>query len=175
MLNKSQTPFIYISGNNHTGLLADAVRTNPSGYFTKPVNQHDIVVALALIASRINSKTSDIIFKTVMGEKIIPMKDVLYVMSDNVHIHLHTHQKKYSQRCTLKSFEILNQAENLVRIHRSYIVNVNKISKLEEGFAVINNNKIPIARAHKKRIESFFFNQKNSSKFCFGVSYLLSP
>jgi len=156
-LNIKQIPFIYITNDINESIIAKAVNTNPSGYYNKPVNQRDIVVALALMAMRIKISITDITFKTIHGERNIPMKDVLYIMSDNVHIQLHTQHKQYSQRCTLKSFEILNQAENLMRIHRSYIVNVNKISKIEDGFALINNNKIPIARAHKKRIEAYFF------------------
>jgi DNA-binding LytR/AlgR family response regulator len=159
ILNKSQIPFIYITSNIDAGIIAEAVSTNPSGYFTKPVNQRDIIVALALIASRVTLAITDIIFKTVQGENKIPLKDVLYITSDNVHIQLHTHLEKYTQRCTLKSFELLNQAENLVRIHRSYIVNVNKISKIENGFAIINKMKIPIARAHKKSMETYFLTR----------------
>ena len=50
----------------------------------------------------------------------------------------------------MKKVEEKLASQNFCRIHRSYIVNLNQIDKIEENIVVIKNKTFPISRSNKK-------------------------
>ena len=60
---------------------------------------------------------------------------------------------------TLMSFsEILEKLpkNKFLRVHRSYIVNVNKISSVQKSKIIIDNERIPIGESHKASVYKRF-------------------
>lgn len=51
---------------------------------------------------------------------------------------------------TMKAFEKILPADRFVRVHKSYIVNIEKISKYNSKFAEIGSEKIPLSRNKKE-------------------------
>ena len=47
--------------------------------------------------------------------------------------------------------EKLNDS-NFIRIHRSYLININKIDSLFDGYVLIANKKIPIGKSYKEAL-----------------------
>jgi hypothetical protein len=68
-----------------------------------------------------------------IGQKIqvVPVSDILYLQSDGDYVHIVTLQGKYLKEQTMKYFETHLPAGRFVRIHRSYIVNIESISRIE--------------------------------------------
>jgi len=68
-----------------------------------------------------------------MGQKlhIIPIEDIIYIQSDGDYVQLITHEGKFLKEQTMKFFEINLPEKSFVRIHRSYIVNVGHIVRIE--------------------------------------------
>jgi DNA-binding LytR/AlgR family response regulator len=50
---------------------------------------------------------------------------------------------------TMKSFEGNLSKEKFVRVHKSYIINIDKVERYNSKFAEIGSSKIPLSR-HKK-------------------------
>ncbi len=67
-----------------------------------------------------------------------------------------TTEDKYTVHFTMKSIETQLPENNFIRIHRSFIVNIDKIKSIEDNFIIINyNNKIkrfPIAKGMKDNL-----------------------
>lgn len=68
-----------------------------------------------------------------IGQKIhvILINDIIYIRSDGDYVQIITDQGKFIKEETMKYFESGLSSSQFVRIHRSYIVNVEKILRIE--------------------------------------------
>ena len=62
---------------------------------------------------------------------VIPVNDIDYIEADGDYVKLHTAKRAYLKEKTMKFFEENLPAQQFIRIHRSYIVNVNEVAKIE--------------------------------------------
>ncbi len=67
------------------------------------------------------------------GQKIhvILVPDIVYIQSDGDYVQIVTEHNKYLKEETMKYFETSLPRSQFVRVHRSYIVNVEKILRIE--------------------------------------------
>lgn len=76
--------------------------------------------------------------------EVIPTDDIIYVESDGDYVVIHTPKGKFMKEKTMKFLESHLAPAKFVRIHRSYIVNVEKIQRLElyekESYLVVLQN-----------------------------------
>ena len=84
--------------------------------------------------------------------KIIPIEDIAFIKANGDYISINTPNGYWLKEQTMKYTEDLLPTDRFVRIHRSYIVNVNHISRIErygEQHLVVlhNNEKIKISAA----------------------------
>jgi DNA-binding LytR/AlgR family response regulator len=75
-------------------------------------------------------------------------KDVLYIEALEDYVKIHTKDKNYTILSTMKSVEDQFPRKDFMRIHRSYIVRLDKIKEIVDNCANINEVLIPISRAH---------------------------
>lgn len=68
-----------------------------------------------------------------IGQKIhvINVSDIIYIQSDGDYVQLYTETQRYLKEETMKYFETHLPSAMFVRVHRSYIVNVEKILRIE--------------------------------------------
>jgi two-component system LytT family response regulator len=62
---------------------------------------------------------------------VIPVNDIDFIEADGDYVKLHTAKKAYLKEKTMKYFEENLPSQQFIRIHRSYIVNVNEVAKIE--------------------------------------------
>lgn len=75
--------------------------------------------------------------------------DILYFENEADYVRVHCKDKHYMVYSTLKSVASKLVDHNFMRIHRSFIINLNEIVDIEENTLVIERKVIPIAKAHK--------------------------
>lgn len=80
----------------------------------------------------------------------IRIADILYASADDNYVHLHTADKKYSLRMSLSQLIDKMSPHLLVRIHRSYAVNLQAIQSFTEQEVVIQKEHLPIGRNYKE-------------------------
>lgn len=86
--------------------------------------------------------------------------DILYLEKDGNYLIFHTRGKKILSRQSMGDvFDILDKKE-FVRIHKSYIVPLNKIDVIERHQVIIEKTEIPIGRTFKDD----FFEQLDIGK-----------
>lgn len=88
------------------------------------------------------------------GLQFVKIDDLLYFEADGSYTHVITSKEKYLVCKKIKEFdELLQNDSRFYRVHRSYLVNILKISKYskKEGATLIfeNNKVIPVAREKK--------------------------
>jgi two-component system LytT family response regulator len=97
-------------------------------------------------------ETERIVIK-VNGEiKIVPTKDVYYIEAFDDYVKIFTANDWFLKKKTMAYFEKSLEANNFVRVHRSFIINLSHITKIEpyekDGHLVIlkNGSKISVSR-----------------------------
>jgi DNA-binding LytR/AlgR family response regulator len=72
-----------------------------------------------------------IMVKTKQTIKIIPISDIVYLRSEGDYVMIISNDGKYLKEQTMKYFELHLPKSLFVRVHRSYIVNIEYISAIE--------------------------------------------
>lgn len=94
-------------------------------------------------------------FKVNGTNRKILLDDILYLQSLGNYIKIFTHNKRILSLQTTREMEESLPRKTFVRIHKSYIVNISKISDYSSEFVFISNAKLPIGKTYKK----YFFEQ----------------
>ena len=84
--------------------------------------------------------------------KRISIDDILFLEAMGDYVKVHTLQKFHVVHATLKSIEEKLPAAKFIRVHRSYIVAINKIDFIQEGTISIGKTSIPVADTHKSNL-----------------------
>jgi DNA-binding LytR/AlgR family response regulator len=84
--------------------------------------------------------------------KRISIDDILFLEAMGDYVKVHTGQKFHVVHATLKSIEEKLPASKFIRVHRSYIVAINKIDFIQEGTISIGKTSIPVADTHKANL-----------------------
>jgi DNA-binding LytR/AlgR family response regulator len=84
--------------------------------------------------------------------KRISIEDILYLEAMGDYVKVHTSQKFHVVHATLKSLEEKLPSVKFTRVHRSYIVAINKIDFIQEGTISIGKSTIPVADTYKSAL-----------------------
>lgn len=77
----------------------------------------------------------------------IKLEDVLYFESEKDYVFIYTEHKRYLALLSLKQLEKELPAEKFMRIHRSFVVSLEKVEMVEGNQVVIKNKRIPVSRS----------------------------
>ncbi len=135
-----------------TDYAIEAFELNVVDYIVKPVKEDRLIKALIKAKEIFESKNQTIesvdaefIFvreKSVLQK--IKVADIQYIQALGDYLIIYTDDKKHTVHLTLKSFLERFQSANFMRIHRSYIVALNKIDKIEENTVYIGKHPVPV-------------------------------
>lgn len=97
------------------------------------------------------------VFLSYKNKKVgVYIKDILYVEADRNYCTVTTVKHKYVLSVPLKKFTALVSSESLIRIHRSYLVNIERIGALDQDYVYINDKSFPLSKSYKKALLSRF-------------------
>ena len=87
-------------------------------------------------------------------DKLIKLKkdDILFLESMRDYVKFVTPAKNYITYSTLKNMEEKLIGPNFLKVHRSYIVNINKIDDIRGNTIYLLGNQIPIGKGHKDEV-----------------------
>ncbi len=103
-------------------------------------------------ASQSPSQNNRIVVKNGSKIKIIPVHDVLYLEAADDYVKVHTTEGYFLKNKTMAHFEQVLDSHLFVRAHRSYIVNVQQITRIDpyekdSHVAVLRSGiKVPVSR-----------------------------
>jgi DNA-binding LytR/AlgR family response regulator len=89
-------------------------------------------------------------------DKLIKLKkdDILFLESMRDYVKFVTPARNYITYSTLKNMEEKLIGPNFLKVHRSYIVNINKIDDIRGNTIYLLGNQIPIGKGHKEEVAS---------------------
>jgi DNA-binding LytR/AlgR family response regulator len=88
------------------------------------------------------------------GDKLIRLKkdDILFMESMRDYVKFVTPGKTYVTYSTLKSMEEKLAGPSFIKVHRSYIININKIDDIRGNTIYVQGNAIPVGKGHKEEL-----------------------
>ncbi|PWK65768.1 LytTR family two component transcriptional regulator [Mucilaginibacter oryzae] len=166
----SPTPIIYVTDNNAQALRKKAIfETNTVQYLTKPFTAIDLDVAIDLALKTLRKDAEE---KTLTNESPYLADDCIFIKEGESFSKLHidkivmlqadgaycklfyknnkniTEKILFSENMSVLE-DKLQFAKNLYRIHRSYIINVSYLSKIQENRLWIEDEELPIGKTYR--------------------------
>lgn len=78
--------------------------------------------------------------------------EILFVQALQNYVTIHTVNNKYVTLLFLKNVEQYLESDNFIRVHKSYIVSVSKIDRIEKSKIIIGAHQIPMSRNFRSDI-----------------------
>ena len=143
-----------------TDYAVEAFELNVVDYLVKPIALPRFKQAVEKAQEAIDSNKQEVkveeqgfVFVKDNGVlKRIAIDDILYLEATGDYVKVHTSQKFHVVHATLKSIEEKLPSSKFIRVHRSYIVAINKIDYIQEGTISIGKTTIPVADTHKSNL-----------------------
>jgi DNA-binding LytR/AlgR family response regulator len=173
-------PLIYLTALADQPTLDRALTTQPAAYLPKPVSAASLRAALALAlhtvarpvapgptpAAPLDALTRDTILqrddfvfiKDGSDFVRIPLADILLLEADNTYTIVRTPTRKHALRLTLGAvLERLHFAQ-LVRVHRSFAVNIQRVERFSDAEATVAGQIVPLGRQYREAfLKQFLF------------------
>jgi DNA-binding LytR/AlgR family response regulator len=106
----------------------------------------------------------------------INIHDILYIEGCRNYVKISTDQRKWIVQCTLKEMETTLAAHCFCRVHRSYIVAVDKITAFDKTTIYLGAKIIPLGAQYRKQLGSkiLILPDNTNSKKLYQDSQLLT-
>ena len=101
-----------------------------------------------------------IVVKSNNNIHVIPLTEVNYIESEDDYVMIHTSKGKHLKHQTMKYYEEHLDDSKFIRIHRSYIVNISQINKIEKfgkdtyQVALKDGNQLKVSRSRYQELKT---------------------
>ncbi len=152
---KYHIPFIYLTSHFDESTVNRLKKTQPAGFVLKPFNEKELLtqISIALYPKvkepNVSKLEKDHIFVKYNNQWIkIPFHNICFAKADDNYTLLHTPEKKYLVSYTLKKIEDNLPLHLFFRIHKSFIINLQRIDSITDRSVIIKQHQIPIGRIY---------------------------
>ncbi|AEV31518.1 LytR/AlgR family response regulator transcription factor [Owenweeksia hongkongensis] len=161
-------PFIFTTAYADSKTIAKAKEKGPYGYIVKPYGMKDIYAAIEIAINNYklldelqvpqleaaDLRSNHLYLKVDTKLVKVDEDDILYVEAKGDYVLFKTLEKGFVVNATMKKVEEKLNSTKFLKVHRSYIINLDKIVDIENTTLVINDKVIPISRSHKDSLLS---------------------
>ncbi|MBC6005019.1 MAG: LytTR family DNA-binding domain-containing protein [Paeniclostridium sordellii] len=125
-------------------------------YLLKPIKYNDFLKHIGQCKNEIlKNKEKYISIKEIdEGQTIIiPVNSILYVEMECRIALIHTDNRIYKTRESIKYFENELKEHSFYRCHRAYLINLHKINSMRKNTAIIKGNEVLVSRYKVKELK----------------------
>lgn len=136
---------------------------NVTDYLLKPIEFERFLIAVnkVKVSNGINQpmtevdEVKDYLFLTVQKKKVkILFSEIYYIESQREYIKIVTDKREFISRMSTHEIEHLLPRHDFKRIHRSFIISINKLESYTAESVEMNGVSIPIGRGYRDIIEN---------------------
>ncbi|MCP4440854.1 MAG: response regulator transcription factor [Aureispira sp.] len=164
-----QVPFVFLTAFSDASTLDRVKKTNPYGYIVKPFDEADLQVTITLALDKFEKEqeaqttpvapiqstpSEDTIFIKSDKQEFLKIKlaDIQHVEAYDIYSYIFIDGKKQLVSATLKHLEKQINYESLMRIHRSHIVNLDRIEAIKGNRVIVDGQEIPIGKSYRSAL-----------------------
>lgn len=173
--NRYQIPIIFLTAYADESTLSKAKVTEPYGYIIKPFKEIDLHTSIEmalykhgkeqeirkerdLYSSIVLDKSADDCIFVKSNSRLVKVKtkEMYFVEALKDYVIIHTRDAKFTVHSTMKDMLAKLSSSEFLRVHRSYIVRVDKIVAIEQNNLVIEDDKkiIPVGGSYRDELHS---------------------
>jgi two-component system, LytTR family, response regulator LytT len=167
-------PIIFLTAYTDSATVDKAKETEPYGYIIKPFKEIDIQTAIEIALykhsrEQIVKKERDFYYSLVekqdsndmifvkFNQRLVKIKyiDIYFIEALRDYVTINTLERRYTIHCTMKDIERKMPDRDFVRVHRSFIVRVDKIKEIDHSNVVLDNDKkvVPVGGSYKDLLQ----------------------
>ncbi|MEO9853153.1 MAG: LytTR family DNA-binding domain-containing protein [Reichenbachiella sp.] len=154
-------PFVLINSNGMSHSTAEASITIPENYLNGSSQQmlealskslaNETTQAIEKTEKKSPHQLTDSIFiKDNFNYLKVTFDEIDYVKSDGNYIEIHWANRVSVLKKTMKSFEEKASHHAFLQVHRSYLINLNKITRIGSAHVYLDGHKIPLSKGKKE-------------------------
>ena len=139
----------------------EGYRVHASDYLLKPISYERICETMGWIAKnlKIDSKTIEILSNRIRMK--VKVSTIMYAEVFNTVCVLHTTQEEYRTYITLDELCGLLEDDRFIRCHRSFLVNMDYVDRIEEhNFVLKDMTMIPIGRKNCSDVKKTYYSYR---------------
>lgn len=162
-------PFIFLTALADSQTVEKAKLAEPFAYLVKPVapltlystieitlhnaarRNQDIAASATSISGNLSFDDSIFVKNKKRLEKI-QLRDILWVEAYDIYAMIKTPADQYLLSHSLKAIEEKFPSTHFIRVHRSFIVNKDKIDAIEESDLIIAATAIPVGKTYRESL-----------------------
>lgn len=146
----------------------EAFRVGASDYLLKPVSFDEFSASARRLYSRYNRPRSDepvetasadgrILVKSKQGMEQIDTANILVVegLKDYVKIHMADRNSAVVMLSSMRVIEKHLPENSFLRVHRSFIVNTRRITRLDRQKVVVGDREIPVGESYRPKLAEY--------------------
>ena len=156
-LNKQPQVIIITSKSDYA---AKAFDYNATDFLQKPIEKNRFskavdkaVAQFKIMQTKPIDESETIIVKSNLKKYALKTKDIKFIQADGDYIKIKTDKDVFMVLSTMKSFEEKLDKSKFMRIHKSFIVNLDRISNFNTKSILLDKEEIPISREKKLELE----------------------
>jgi len=173
--NTLKIPVIFLTAYADEATLEKAKVTEPYGYIIKPFKEIDIHTSIEMALYKHKKETElrkerDLLYSIVdnketadefifvkSNSRLVKLRtaDIYYVEALKDYVVINALSTRYTIHSTMKDIERKLSSEHFMRVHRSFIVRMDKIAAIEQPNIILENDKkvIPIGGSYKEELQ----------------------
>jgi len=142
-----------------------SIKNNFFDYILKPIDSFDLRKSISRLSKMPNASTNKLCIKSHKDYRFIDLDEILFLKADNTATDFFMSDgSMVSAYKTLKFFKAI-LPDNFIRIHNSYVVNQDHISRIHFGKSKCSlkykSQEIPFSKSYKENVITL---EKNLSK-----------
>ena len=175
--SKFRLPVILLTSSTDKEIVERAKVIQPSAYILKPFDyrQLNVAIEMALPTSRpsfdprkqrlsisnlddpwlhddIRRIEDSLFLKHEHYFQRVLFKDIKYIQADNNYCSVFTKSSRFIYSIVLKKFEVHLPPSLFLRVHRSFVINIQAIEGFEGNMLLIGGSKIPVSKSYREQV-----------------------
>ena len=149
------TPCIFITAYDDLETINRAVEAQPLAYLVKPVDRGTLTANLRIAYAKLMANkqpTQPLVVSMGKEQVTIELDKLLYVEAFANYMELHFHDGLKTILRTTLSHLSTQLPEQFIRIHKSYIVNRQYLTRITHVRAMVSDKVLPVGRAYYQNL-----------------------
>lgn len=154
-------PFIYITSHSDKATIDQALVTKPHGYLLKPFDANDLYTAVEVALSNFSGQSLNsnedtaLVCKGALFVKNdknfvrVDIDDICWIESEHNYLYIISQKGKHIIRSNFRDFQQQVPAAKFIQVHKSYVINLDKVEAFSHTDITINGKEIPLSRLYK--------------------------
>jgi DNA-binding LytR/AlgR family response regulator len=155
--DKYDIPIVFLTAYSDQSILERIAKVLYDGYILKPFNKERLIstvyLALEEFKSNKNKKRRTLNIREKGFIVPVPEEEIMFLQADGLYTKVITKSKKYVVRDILKDIGEKLSEDKFIRVHKSFLVNIDKIQSINSKEICIDDHVLPIRRGLYKPLK----------------------